>query len=168
MTNAGKRGKKVQELTLVPNTHDDALSEKIIKHAVSIIIPLSYDSAKSYLQGVQSSEKTSNLFGLSERLLRGVDVEPMGTKIELEKKFPDGTIVSVTASHHEFHVKHSQLISGKDFASFRQDTLYWSVGKLDGAIFYAWLKDNLSKAANMTMAELERVWQTLGVSYDSH
>jgi hypothetical protein len=168
MTNAGKRGKKVQELTLVPTTVDDTLGEKVIKHAVSTILHLNYDGAKSYLEVILKDEKTGNLFTLHERALRGIDVEPMGTKIELENKFPDGSIVQITASPHEFHVNSKYLFTRVDQAPFYQDTLYWPRGKQDGILFYGWLKDNLSKAAHMTIQELKDVWHSLGVRYDSH
>jgi hypothetical protein len=158
----------VQKLTLIPTTMNDDLSDKVIKHAVSTILHLNYEGAKSYLEGILKDEKTGNLFTLHEKVLRGVDVEPMGTKIELEKEFPDGSVVRITASPHEFHVTNRALFPRENLAPFYQDTLYWSARKQDGILFYGWLKDNLSKAAHMPIQELKDVWHSLGVQYDSH
>ncbi len=168
MQNAGKRGKKVRELVLVPHGNDD-FSDKVIKQAVSSILHMNYDQAKSHLEDILKREGHENLFRLDEVTMRGIDVEPMGTTINLEKKFPDGTILSIKSSPHDFHVTNSVVMgapAGKP--SFRQDTSYWPVKKQDGIIFYGWLQDNLSKAAHMTLLELTKVWQELGIHYNSH
>lgn len=170
LTNAGKRGKKVKELTVIPKTHHDELSDKIIKQAVSSILHMNYEQAKGHLESILQREGHGNLFDLHERELRGIDVEPRGTTIKLEKKFPDGAIVSIESSPHDFRVTNSAVISapGKPAHGFRQDTSYWPKGKKDGIVFYGWIKDNLSKAANMTIQDLTKVWHELGIQYDSH
>ena len=174
MTNAGKRGKKVRTLTMVPNSHgNDELAGKVIKHAVNSILHMTYDHAKAALEKVlqdQQGRGQVNLFELHETAVRGIDVEPMGITIKLEKKFPNGTIVSIHASPHEFRVTNSVVISapGKTADGFRQDTNYWSVGKKDGILFYGWITDNLSHVANMTILDLQKVWDSLGARYDSH
>lgn len=170
MTNAGKRGKKVRELTVIPKTFADDLSDKIIKQAVSSILHMTYDQAKDHLEDILTREGHENLYSLNERELRGIDVEPMGTKINLEKKFPNGEIVTIESSPHEFLIVDSVLIDaeGKAAHGFRQDTTYWPVAKKDGIAFYGWLKDNLSKAANMKMMELLKVFEQLGLRYNSH
>jgi hypothetical protein len=168
--NAGKRGKKVKELTLIPKTLHDELSDKIIKQAVSSILHMNYEQAKSHLEDILKKEGHGNLFALHEQELRGIDVEPRGTTIHLEKEFPDGTIVKIESSPHDFMVVNSAVISapGKAAHGFRQDTLYSPRSKQDGILFYGWIKDNLSKAANMTILDLTSVWDKLGVRYDYH
>ena len=179
MTNAGKRGKKVKELTVIPTSQNDEQSQKVIKQAVSSILHMNYDSAKAYLEDILKHLAQKNqaegvraapLFNLHEREMRGIDVEPRGTTINLKKEFPDGSIVTIESSPHNFMVKHSALINapGKAAHGFRQDTLYWPRGKESGIIFYGWLKDNLSKAANMTIQQLRDVWDHIGVKWDSH
>ena len=170
MENAGKRGKKVKELTLIPKTLHDEMSDKIIKQAVQSILHMNYGQAKSHLEDVLTREGHGDLFALHERDLRGIDVEPKGTTIKLEKKFPDGTIVRIESSPHDFMVVNSQVISapGKAAHGYRQDTLYSPRGKQDGIIFYSWLRENLSKAANMTIQELSKIWDALGVRYSYH
>lgn len=168
LTNAGKRGKKVRELTVIASTHDEALADKILKQAVGSILDKTYDQAKAALEKV--GQEHENLFALHERELRGIDVEPPGTTLTLEKKFEDGSIVRIQSSPHDFGVTNSQLINapGKAAHGYRQDTLYSPVSKKDGIIFYGWLKDNLSHAANMTMPELRHAWDQMGVKYDYH
>lgn len=163
MANAGKRGKKVRQLYVGTGYLPDAENDKILKDAVTQIIHMSYDNAKLHL------EKMPGL-RVEEKELRGVDVEPMGTTINLEKKFPNGGEVRIQASPHSFQVVDSQPINspGKPAHGFHQDTSYWPSKKQDAIIFYGWLKENTSKAGNMTMSELREVWHHLGVRYDSH
>jgi hypothetical protein len=170
MQNAGKRGKKVRELTLIPKTLNDELSDKIVKQAVSSISHMSYDEAKKHLEDILSRSGHENLFKLREQTRRGIDVEPAGTTIDLEKKFPDDTIVSIHASPRDFRVTNSVVIhaEGKAADGYRQDTNYWPRGRQGGIAFYGWLKDNMSKASNMTILELEALWEHLGIQYDSH
>lgn len=168
MTNAGKRGKKVRELAVIAGYHNDALKDKILKQAVASIVHMEYDQAKSHLEKI--GEKHPGLFRLAETAMRGIDVEPMGTTFNLEKKFPDGEVVQIKSSPHEFLVKDSKPISaeGKPAHGFMQDTLYYNRGKESGIVFYAWLKENLSLGGNMNILELMKVWDSLGVKWDSH
>lgn len=170
MENAGKRGKKVRELTVIAKTNDDALEDKILKQAASSILHMKYDQAKSHLESILERDDHGSLFELHEVVYRGVDVEPMGTTLQLEKKFPDGSIVKIESSPHDFMVKSSTPINApnKPAHGMYQDTSYWPAKKQDGIIFYGWLKDNLAAAGNMTIQDLFKVWADLGVRYNSH
>lgn len=167
LTNAGKRGKVCKELTIIAGYLQGDLADKVLKQAVSTIMHSDYAQAKAKLEAL--AEEHPGLFTLSERTLKGVDVEPVGSPVNLEKKFPDGTIVTIEATPHEFMVKNSTVIGGdKASAGHRQDTLYWQRSKKDGAVFYAWAKANLSKLASMTILDLMKVWGDLGVKFDQH
>lgn len=174
LTNAGKRGKKVRELWLKPNTQNDEFAERIIKQAVDATSHMSYDQAKVHLEKVRAEfsgkEGKVPLFDLREEVHRGVDVEPMGTKINLENKFPDGSIVRIEASPHDFLVVSSTPIHAPDKPAhgLMQDTRYWPRNKPSGIAFYGWIKDNMSKAAKMKVQDLITVWGDLGVKWDSH
>ncbi len=173
MTNAGKRGKKVRELRLIPDTHDDDLAIRIIQQGVNSTLHMNYDQAKAHLEQIQAKYPGAGgrgIFKLDEQTYRGVDVEPMGTKLELTNKFPDGAWLRISASPQDFHVTDSAVISapGKPAHGFHQDTSYWPVKKQDGAVFYTWLKENLSKAAHMTIQDLRKVWDEIGVRWNSH
>jgi len=165
MVNAGKRGKKVRELTVLAGHMSDQMEDILLKNAVDAILHSTYDQGKAALEKLLAEGAA---FTLHERLLRGIDVEPTGTTLNLEKKFPNGNIVSITSSPHEFIVKDSAALGRDGKPGFRQDTLYSCASKKDGILFYGWLKDNLAAASRMTMMELRETWDTLGVRYNYH
>ena len=161
MQNAGKRGKKVRELTVMAKTRNEAAIDSLLKQAAESILDMDFSQAKRHLEG--------DPFELHERELRGIDVEPVGTTFLLSRTLPDGSIVAIDASPHTFLVRSSTLISAPNKAAhgLRQDTLYGPKSKKDGQVFYDWIKANLAKAGRMTIRELIKLWDALGVSYDS-
>jgi hypothetical protein len=167
LQNAGKRGKKVKQLSVMPRTLDDAAADAVIERVADAITQqdMTYAQAVDYLEAAGKDE-----YQLEEQALRGVDVEPAGVTIQLEKKFDDGSIVRVDASPHDFHVVSSVPIvaPGKAANGYRQDTLYYPKAKADGIAFYAWLKDHVAKAASMTIQDLTKVWDSLDIAYYYH
>lgn len=168
MENVGKRGKKVRELTVIPKTMNSQLEDKILKQAAQSIMDMRYDQAKAHLESILDRESHGELFELHEVVKRAIDVEPAGTKINLDKKFPDGSTIELTASPHDFMVKSRVPMGGGDKPSFHQDTLYSPAKKQDAILFFAWVKTNLSAVGNMTIMELRDVWDKLGVRYTYH
>lgn len=164
LTNAGKRGKKVREMTVQAGTLDSTRSDAVLRRAAEHILDMDYDQAKAALTA------PSKKLQVHERQLRGIDVEPGATTFKLSKTFPNGTIVSIKSSPHAFQIRHSAVISapGKVAHGFRQDTLYWSRRKKDGQLFYDWLKTHLHAAGQMSLADLRQLWDELGVQYESH
>jgi len=117
MDNAGKRGKKVRILSMIPQHVNDAHAEIVIKPAVAAILHMTYDQAKAHLEKLLQEQEGGgkvNLFSLDEHTVRGIDVEPPGTKIELQKKFPNGTIITISATSHDFHVNDSVMMQVTD------------------------------------------------------
>lgn len=167
MVNAGKRGKKVDEMNVGVSLWNDDQKDTILKAITNVIVhDDSYQQAKAHVVKLQAEHPEIKFDEIS---MRGIDVEPMGTTIKLSDKFPNGTILSIQASPHSFQVSNSVPFGGENGKpSFRQDTLYWPVKKTDGIIFYGWLKDNISKAAKMDMSELRQTWEALGVRWNSH
>ena len=178
MDNAGKRGKRVRIMSVLPGSHsmaDEETSEELLKPLVDHILHMTYDQAKKAIEGInkENSDLNAAPFDISEHEVRGIDVEPKGTVIQLQKKFPNGTIVSIKASPHDFQVSNSVVIKGdpenpRPADGHRDDMNYWSRGRESGILFYGWLKDNVSKASNMDMETLKKVWHELGVKFDSH
>lgn len=178
LLNAGKRGKTAREFTVIAG---DAHSSKKLGDLADAFIAShsTYDEARAYAQSVAAKRNLS----VEERTLRGIDVEPMATKINLRKQFSDGTIVSIEASPNDFHVRES-TISGKareafmrgepgDYAGVRQDTGYWPAGtpavqRKSAQKFYAWITAHLVEASNMTVDDLRHVWKRIGVQYNYH
>lgn len=126
---------------------------------------MTYQQAVDMLEAGDKEE-----YRLEELTLRGIDVEPPGVTINLEKKFPDGSIVRIESSAHDFHVVSSVPIHapGKKAHGYRQDTIYSPRSKADGIAFYAWIKDHMEKAGSLTIHGLTKVWDDLGVRYDYH
>ena len=169
MTFAGKRGKTVKTLVVEPEySVKPDLADRVLKQAVTSIVGKNYAQAKAKLD--ELLDKYPQLLKLSESTARGVDVEPMGTPIELERKFDDGSSLEIKATPHSFLVNHSAMMRNlhADKPGFKQDTLYSERSKKDGIVFYAWAKDNISKLAKMTIMELRETWDKLGVGYDYH
>jgi hypothetical protein len=168
LTNAGRRGKKVMELTVLESNLTPGLDDRVLKQAVSSVMHMDYSGAKARLEAI--ADKHPGLFTLHEQALRAIDVEPMGTPVELEKKFPDGSILRLKSSPNDFQVRSSKPINApnKPAHGLMQDTSYWPRSKKDGQLFYAWIKQNMSKAGNMNILEIIQVWDSLGVTYESH
>jgi hypothetical protein len=181
LVNAGRRGKAVREFSVIARGHDDAKSSKMLGNLADafIVNRSTYDEARAYAHAVAAKRNLA----VEERSLRGVDVEPMATKVNLRKTFDDGTILSIEASPNDFHVRNSTLAGSArqayqrgepgDYSGVRQDTGYWpsgsqSVKRKSAQKFYAWLTAHLAEAASMTIGDVKDVWKRLGVSYDSH
>ena len=96
LTNAGKRGKKVREMTVQAGTLDSTRSDAVLRRAAEHILDMDYDQAKAALTA------PSKKLQVHERQLRGIDVEPGATTFKLSKTFPNGTIVSIKSSPHAF------------------------------------------------------------------
>jgi hypothetical protein len=162
MTNAGRRGKRVQQAMVSLSYSFQGETQEFLDLVTDDLSRFdTYAEAKHYLDGLNTPGVE-----VSESALRGVDVEPMGTEITLKAK--EG--VTITSSPWDFSViDHAPMTHPKTGVPIgHQDTQYWPVKKQDGAIFYAWLKDNLAKAAQMNMAAIRDIWGTIGVRYDSH
>ena len=114
-------------------------------------------------------------YRLDERELRGIDVEPAATKIELENKLPDGSVLRISASPSDFHVRSSVPIYAPDMVAHghMQDTLYRPSGskaqeKKSAGLFYEWLRGHMSEASRLSIRDLTKTWDSLGVQYDYH
>ena len=173
MTNAGKRGKKVQVMHIGVGHMAPEMVDTTIKNLTTDILHMNYGQVKAHVEKVIAEQKAQKIFDgfhFSEVTQRGIDVEPMGTTLEVTNKFPDGAWLRVRASPHEFQVTDSAVISapGKPAHGYHQDTNYWPVKKQDGIAFYGWMKDNLSKVHGMTIQDLTSLWHSLGIHYNSH
>ncbi len=173
MTNAGKRGKKVQQLHITMGHMASAMVDVALKNLTSDILHMNYGQVKAHVEKLMVQQKELNIHDgirLNESVLRGVDVEPMGTAIEIQNKYPNGAWLRINANPHEFRVTDSAVISapGKAADGWHQDTNYWNRKKEDGIAFYGWAKDNLSKLNRMGIMDLRTLWDQLGIKWDSH
>jgi len=165
LTNAGKRGKKVKEMSLGLNKLND--EDPWYDNMAKILAKAdSYDEVKRLIKDVQQDYPGE--IRMYESELRGIDVNPGGTtKINL--KTNKG--VEISSEPKEFLVKVTHEFEGKgpnQGKKFNQDTLYYSRKKESAEIFYNWLKANLSEANQMDIDDLRKLWGELGVKYDYH
>ena len=173
MTNAGKRGKKVEVMHVTVGHMASEMVDVALKNLTTDILHMNYGQVKAHVEKIMHQQKEQNIhdgFRLTEQTLRGIDVEPMGTTIEITNKFADGAYLEIEASPHSFRVKDSAVINapGKAAHGFHQDTSYWPKKKEDGIAFYGWAKENLSKLNGITILDLRRIWDQLGIRWDSH
>jgi hypothetical protein len=168
LTNAGKRGKRVDMMTAQPAGYRADNAEWMEEQSKYIVLNArSYDSIKAYLAGL--GPDTVNV---SESQERGIDVLPGDVK-EIKLRWKVGEeLLDLKASPMEFLVSSSvplgpSPVTGKSVG--RQNTMYWHVKKIDAALFYGWLRDNETKVQTMTIQDIIRdVWHKLGVNFDSH
>lgn len=170
LTNAGKRGKKARRLTVIPKGHaDDERKDRLLKNLAEMVMHATYDDARAMLQDV---ERMRGTFTLHEEQMRGVDVEPAATKVHFSHELPSGGSVKLTASPHDFTVTNRVPHEGRG-GRFFMDTRYYPAGtnaqQRSGArAFYEWVSAHPAEAGSMGVDDFRRVWDRLGVRWDSH
>jgi hypothetical protein len=170
LTNAGKRGKKVREMTIMPNkgmSEEAAWMEGNSKYI--LLNASSYDKIKSFYEDILVDYPGE--IRIDEREVRAIDILP-GTvrKIEMQWKVGDSKL-DLTATPLEFRVVSSVPLSHPKTGDpiGYQDTSYWSAKKDDAKRFYAWLaSEGEGMIRKMDIHALTRLWHNLDVNYDSH
>lgn len=174
LTNAGKRGKKVNQASISPSysfkgdreAWFDRMGDAIASYTrYSQVLAFFRDILVDYPGEIDISENTE----------RGVDVRPGGlTKIRLQtSKKPDGSHMVIESNPLDWSVKSVAVQESPKGGTFNMDTLYRPAGsktvaEKGAAIFNKWLTENLSRVNKMTILELRKVWSDLGVQYDYH
>jgi hypothetical protein len=170
LTLAGKRGKSVPEITIVLNDYsykgnpEEWFSDVIDKLAKCD----TWAEIQKTSKDVEKETKPEHSVGIHEQTIKAIEVAPAGTEI----RFKTLSGLEVTASPIDFHVTHRAMIGKVEGdprrQGFAQDTGYWPVKRSDASIFYAYLKDNMSKVMKMDIQELIETWVSLGVRFNSH
>lgn len=161
LTNAGKRGKKVERVTVTMAHWADrgpADEDKILNSLGAALD--SYDSlarAVSMLKDVLVDYPGS--FRLSAYEERGVDVMPAG----FEKFTIEGRHVSVEAEYKDFRVRNLD-----DNAN--EPTCIPAVrgGVRDIPVFYRWVKDNEDRIKTMNYRQVLQEMEQLGIRYHDY
>lgn len=160
LTNAGKRGKSVDEFALYDLDHEGRMDKRIQgfieKFAKDLPRMKSYSMALKVAQGIvdeaerlaKASEQFQTVPKIETSKYQGVKVAPAGFKsIDI-----DGKHVRLHADNSSFHV------TDKD-DKYNEQTLIAPIKRKSTAIkaFLAWAKENESKIANMTFAQINDV-----------
>jgi len=165
LTNAGKRGKKVDMMAVIPHGHRSDTAEWMEGQSKYLVLNArSYDSVKAYLKGLDPLT-----VDIHESQERGIDIVP-GDKREIKLQWSVGDErLDLKASPLEFLLSSSMpLDRANPKSNLRQNTLYWHVKKADAAVFYGWLVDNEARIKTMGIMALHDLWHSLGVNFDSH
>lgn len=165
LSNAGLRGKTVPEMHIGVGYKGREEADAILAEVAEIAVHQdNYAQVKAAI--ADWLEQNPDEIQITETALRGVDVEPAGTRISLKTN----TGLRIEAEPSDFRILHSQPMvhpkTGEPIGN--QDTNYYSTRKQDATVFYRWLKLNLSRANRMTMDEFRNLWDSLHIGYDSH
>lgn len=178
LTFAGKRGKKVNDLYIGLNysfegdgkAQDAWLEDQGFQLLKRTRASNPYKEIKSYIEGLA---KDIEGVDVKETTMRGVDVEPYGQVYEFKINLEDGkSHIEVKSSPNDFRVTYHGWINhptNPQGAGHYQDTSYYPAKKKDAGAFYGWMDDNAGKAMKFkSMDDFRKIWNTLGVRYDSH
>lgn len=163
VTNAGKRGKKVRQMSIglsLTKDHDPWYDNmaKMLPHMDS------YDEVKRTIKDLQ--QQFPNEIWLEEQELRGIDVNPGGTT-PIELTTNEG--LKIYADPLSFRVTRTVEFENKDKTNrFKQDTTYYSVARKDAGPFYNWVKANLSEANKLDIEKFRKLCDDLKIRYDFH
>jgi hypothetical protein len=165
LVNAGLRGKKVRIMNLSLG-YGSTQNAKAWLDMMGDTLPNqdSYEDVKRFVNGLKQDDP---YVSVDEREARGIDIEPTGAKITVKTN----SGLEIESAPDSFRVLNRQPLSHpktKEPMGTFQDTNYYSRDKKGAAAFFAWLKTNLSRANNMIIADLQRIWDQLGVKYDYH
>lgn len=176
LTNAGKRNKKVRQMTVAPTyafkgDHDDWL-ERMSKNMLDYP---SYDGILSFLNDILHDYPGE--IRINETQLRGVDVNPGGfEKIEFDVVDRDWSL-SVKAELDDFLVVQRDRLrrptrpdepANDSGQPMFQDTIYSPKNKAGAKVFYNWLQGNREAAKGMSLQDFKALWRELKIPYDGH
>lgn len=177
LVNAGKRGKKVRQMTIAPTyrfkgNHDDWL-ERMSKNLLDYS---SYDGMKALINDILHDYPGE--IRLNETEVRGVDVNPAGSqKIEFGAATGPDKAIEVWAEPDDFSVTdrwklnrpaRSDAPMNDSGGETYHDTRYTPNSKTDAKVFYNWLRANLDEAKRMDIEGFKNLWRELKIRYDSH
>lgn len=165
LANAGKRGKKVRKMIILPDTFSTAVEKEWLEQQSRHLVlnaSRGYDSIKQYFERLDDTN-------IVERPERGIDVLPGGTQT-IKLDWGIGTTeMALEASPLDFSVRSSVKMGGDGKPSFRQDTNYWPAKKGDAKRFYAWLSaEGADQIKKMDIMALRKLWRDIEVRYDYH
>ena len=166
LTNAGKRGKTVDGITIANRQHlgfaeEGAWIGRIYESLQNLD---TLGEAKAFIKDLEDDFPGD--IRLEDFTTRGVDVQP---KEAISLRLTTSTGVQITATPLDWSIVHTAIIKGpKNTEGFKQDTGYNPRRKTDIKPFYNWLLANTDKISKMTIQDFQKLWDDLGVKYDSH
>lgn len=175
LTNAGKRGKQVREISMSPGYGGwpSERRERWLESMAKVLPEISsMDEMDSFIRNDFPPEVK-----VETTSRRGIDVLPATIAVFKNLDLNEGIHIT-TISPHEFLMSDTQKIgespqggavNDNDLkGGFEHTTLYYSRDKKSAAVFHAWFSENQAKAKQMTILDFRKLWDQLGVKWDSH
>lgn len=165
LTNAGKRGKKVDVLDIVSERNLPFQEEQDfigrIYERIQAYDTLSevWASIKDYMDEFPDSLK------MSKSQERGIDVQPAGST---SLRLTTSTGCTITATPLEWHLTHTSEFVGPKGNKFTQDTIYSSKDKKSAKLFYNWLLGNTKEISRMTIQDFQALWNSIGAKFTTY
>ncbi len=166
LTNAGKRGKKVRTMTIMPSSYFKGSPDEWMDRMSKTLPDYdSYDALKNFIADVLVQYPKE--ITLSESAERGIDVLPGGTR-KIIVQTSTGLVIEATP--HDFRLLNRWEIKQKDGkpSGMFQDTNYYPAAKKDAQVFYGWLAANEAEAKRLDLEGYRKLWKDLDVRYDYH
>lgn len=159
LTNAGKKGKKVTQVTFFYEFGDP---EDLDQIATDLTRYTDISQVQRYADDLDQDSSIK----VEVESLRGIDVEPVGQVFKLRTK----SDLDIRVSPLDFHVTHhAPITDDKGKVRFYDDTSYWPSSKKDAKIFYSWVSEgNQFKLNQLDIKELRALWDKLGVNIEFH
>lgn len=175
LVNAGKRGKKVRQMTIALTHAYKGDRARWMEHmGTEFVGYANYDRIKAFIGDILHDYPGE--IRINETEVRGVDVNPGGfEKVEFDIVDRDWSL-TVKAELDDFLVVHRHRLRGptrpdepaNDDGTMFQDTMYYSGNKAGAKVFYNWLRANLNNAKGMNLDDFRKLWRELKIPYDSH
>jgi len=162
LTNAGKRGKKVEEIALYNLDYADDFDgwNRDVSFG-NLKKERTYAGARSWAESLYEFLKEDNGIpvGMEKHTKRGIDVTPGGFKpIKIRTKY-----IRVDAGYDRFSVE--DLVDQNNLPTCIPR---FDGGKRDIKVFYRWVKDNEARIRNMTYSEVLSEMRKNGIQYHSY
>jgi hypothetical protein len=152
LTNAGKRGKRVEKAVIMHRYRDqDSILQDIFTFA----------AGKNFAQVVavfQDYAENYPILEVHHRERRGVDVRPS----DMEVLKVNGDFVSVRVDHESYTVR------DKVDRNNEPTCIPAANGKRDVAVFYRWVMDNRQKVERMKYREVLEEMRKMGIKYHDY
>jgi len=159
LTNAGKRGKKVEKLSL----YEKSISRNIPWESIAMEFVMNAKRGANLAKMKQVADEQIEVFGslvgLQIHIERGVDVMPGG----FEPIIVDGEFVRIEAGYTDFLVKDK-------VDKNNEPTCIPAIkgGKKSIPAFYRWVQDNKSKLSGKKYYEVLRDMKDMGIEYHDY
>lgn len=158
LSTAGKRGKKVRKMSIIPKTGSETEREGLLDRLGKMLDSYSrYDQVAGTIQDYLHDYPDDLEVHYNEE--RGVDVMPAGFQPIVVK----GNHVRIEAEYKTFTVKNTD-------DKFNEPTCIPAIsgGLKSIPVFYRWVKDNEQKIKDMTFNDVVRAMSALDIRFHQY